>query len=77
MVIQLFCPRDDIYFDYFWTDIAFEIYSPVNVVKQLFHPRNDVRCDTNDMGFSPLGVIWVLTIFRLIRLSRYAVMIHA
>ena len=42
--------------DYFWTDMAFEICSPVNMVIQLFHPRDDmghVECDKGDNGFPP------------------------
>ena len=33
-------------------------------------------CDTSDMAFSPKGVIWVLSIFERIRLSRYCAAIR-
>ena len=43
-------------FGYFWTDTAFKICSPVNVVIWLYHPRYDMghmMCDTDDIVFSP------------------------
>ena len=43
-------------FGYFSTDMAFQISSPVNVVKQLFYTRDDMGplgCDTDDLSFSP------------------------
>ena len=33
-------------------------------------------CDTSDMAFSPNGMIWVLSIFERIRLSRYCAAIR-
>ena len=34
-------------------------------------------CDTGDMGFFALGLIWILAIFRVVQLSRYVVLIRA
>ena len=33
-------------------------------------------CDTSDMAFCPKGMIWVLSIFERIRLSRYCAAIR-
>ena len=67
---------------YFWTDTAFEICRPVNVVIRLF------VLGMIWVTWAVLRMIWVFDlgsdmgfgytcVFRLIRLSRYAVLIRA
>ena len=59
---------------YFWTDTVFEMCNPVNVVIQLFCPRDDmshVGCDTDNVSFFSLGSVmgfgylWTDTAFKI------------